>query len=782
MTDRTKKLKNNLFKDGKEQAIVDIDRLRLITEFYKKAEGEHAIKRRAKALQEILEGIPVNIRDGELIVGNMGRYGFSAQLFPEYSQGWVVEDLMQLKESPRQEFYIDDEDLAEAVSLLTFWKGECVEDVAKAQFTQEEKDAIEARVIDCPSLVDGFQGVILNHGELVIKGIIGRLKEIDQHLTEAKGNRDYKKIEFYEALKIVCNAFRTFVKKYAEEAERQAKEIADLARKKKLEEIARVCKRVSIQPASTFHEALQLVWFAQLVVQIESNGVGTSFGRFDQYMFPFYKKDLEEGRITREEALELLECFYIKLEELKKFKNYEWNIGLPTMFQTITLSGRTLDGRDGTNDVSYLCLDAARDMFLPQPPLQIRVNDDTPEDFLLKAAELLRAGLGQPAFQNDKRVISWMLKHGVPYEDAVNWAIQGCEDPRIAGKDSQLNTPIINLAKILEITLNNGVDPQTGKQLGPKSGDWRSFDSVNKILMCFERQFIHFTQLLFEAQGKLYKVHQELTPLPFLSMLQDDCIERGLELDEGGARYDWPIGPPKYSSLIVVALVNVADSLAAIKKHVFENKTVSMERLMKACWDNFEGEKGLRQILLNRSPKYGNDDDYVDNIAKDIYQIVKGGRLAKRLYHTVGTHVYYGEKVGALPDGRKASIPLADAGVSPVQGMDKNGPTALLRSASKFDPEGDAWAHLLNMKFDKGSLEGNRGLRNLIALVKAYYIMNGNTIQFNIVDAETLKNAQKHPEEFTNLIVRVAGFSAYFGQLDKTTQDEIIRRTTHSLT
>jgi formate C-acetyltransferase len=559
-------------------------------------------------------------------------------------------------------------------------------------------------------------------------------------------------------------------------------------RKSELEKMALICEWVPANPARTFWEALQTLWFCNLFMFFDTKENGVSPGRVDQYLYPYYKEDLEKGRITREEAIELLEllrCHYSSYRALIESSLQEKGIGEANWFNCV-LGGQTPDGKDATNEMSYLWLEAAMRTRSPHPTLSIRVHEKMDEGFAMKAAELSALGLGYPAWFGDRTTIPFLVNQGVPLEEARDYAIAGCTISCVPGRMSPARVFFGNIPKIFELALFNGVDPRTGKQIGPQTGYFEEFDTYDKLYEAYRKQVRHCLEEATADCNKARIFQPSVLPQLFPSILLDDCIKRGLPSNGGGTRYQqgmWyllPSGP-----------IDVADSLAAIKKCVYEDGKITKKQLMDALAANFEGEEyqKVRRVLL-AAPKYGNDDDYVDLIARDIYRMLDeelarldGGYGTKYVDapHSVASHGNMGRRVGALPSGRLAGVSLADANLSPCQGMDRNGPTAVILSAGKID-QLPMQGSLLNQKFHPSSLKGKDDLRKFLALIKTYLInLGGKHIQFNIVDRRTLLDAQENPDKYTSLVVRVAGYSALWIELDRVVQNEIIARTEQSL-
>lgn len=769
------------------------ERSRLLTEYWKRSEGEPVAIRRAKAFRHILDGISIVIRDGELIIGNQTKYIRGCSVYPEIATEWVVEDLHRSEQYSSGEKVVctvTEEEKRMIEEDCAYWRDKAIWEKAKSLFMElwgsRVADSLEARV--CSAALDMPQaGVSLDYATVLNKGLNGVIEEAREQLQNHKivTNEDLQKRFFWQGVIIACEAVIAFARRHAELAQELAAQIADPARRQELEEISRICRWVPANPARTFREALQSFWFVHLTAQIETCSAGFSPGRFDQYMYPFYKRDLEEGLLTRQEAAELLGCLWVKFAEIEILREEKTRKRLQgTLLQNLTIGGQTRAGKDATNELSYLILEVVRQMKLTQPTVSLRYHDGLPEDFLIKAAEVNRDfGGGQPAWFNDKAALVNLPSMGVPLAEARDWVPIGCVERAIPAATPLLTTSgFISLGKVLELTLNNGVDPRTEKQIGPMTGDPRSFSSFGELYQAFRKQLEYVAETLANAFNVGYSLHAQAAQVPLISALHNDCIARGRDLTQGGCRWN------NFLAIVPHGHQNVANSFAAIKKLVFEEKALSMSELLEALALNFEGREELRQKLL-AAPKYGNDDDYVDEPMNDIFQLTHqvvtshrnafGERMAiSRQGHSF--HYFSGQVIGATPDGRKAWEPTADGSLSPFRGTDFRGPTAVINSASKIDALG-SMATLLNQKLHPSALAGRDGVRKLLSLIKTYFDNYGHHIQFNMLSRETLLDAKKHPERYRDLVVRVAGFSAYFVELSPEVQDEIIARTEQSL-
>lgn len=790
---RVERLKNAILSSVPE---IDAERAVLVTKAYQETEHLPMIIRRAKALEKILNEMTIVIRDDELIVGNQTVKPRSAPVFPEFSCKWLLDELDSLPKRTGDVFLVSEETKATLREVLKYWDGKTVNEYAASLMPTPVKDAMNAGVFTVGNyFFNGVGHICVDYAKVLQKGFKGIAEEA---LEEAKklditNPDDHKKLQFLNAVVITSNAAINFAKRFAAEARRLAAIEKNPQRKAELEKIAENCEWVPANPARSFYEALQSFWFVQLIIQLESNGHSISPMRFDQYMYPYYAADIASGKITKEEAQELLDCLWVKFNDINKVRDEGSTkaFGGYPMFQNLIVGGQTPDGRDATNELSFMCLEATAHVRMPQPSISIRVWNKTPEDLLLKAAEVSRIGLGMPAYYNDEVIIPALVNRGLTLEDARDYGIIGCVEPQKMGKtEGWHDAAFFNMAKVLELTIYNGECPNdctkcsvkcSTKQLGPKTGEFTSFKTFDEFMEAFRQQMAYFVKLLVIADNAVDLAHAQKAPLPFLSSMVADCIKRGKSLGEGGAIYNFT-GPQG------VGVANVGDSLAALKYLVYEQKVISPVELKEALQKNFEGKEDLRQILLTRAPKYGNDDDSVDLLAREAaliycrevekYTNPRGGRFQPGLY-PVSANVPLGAATGATPDGRLAGTPLAD-GVSPASGRDLKGPTAAVTSVAKLDHHIASNGTLLNQKFHPAALAGESGLRNLASLVRTFFDQKGLHVQFNVVSKETLLDAQRNPERYRSLVVRVAGYSAFFTALDKAIQDDIIARTEHS--
>lgn len=762
-----------------------IDRARLATEASRKNEHLPTVLRRAEMLEHVLAHVPVYIWDDELIVGAEGPVPGCAQLYPDYNYQAIEKDLDDFsKRLPHTAFAISDEDKREAREVIfPYWQGKTVTELGMSLMPPQVHTAIQATMFTPMGALQGGIGHTLPDYEAVLKrGFEAIAQDAEAMIAAADLSQpeELRKVAFWQAVVKSCRAVVNWARRHAEEARRLAVDEKDPARKQELLEVGRICEKVPAKPAETFHEALQSLWFAHLAVLIESVGVSVSVGRFDQYMFPYYQKDIEENRLTEARAQELLGCLWIKFNEINRaFDKQRTQLTGPyTSRQAMTLGGVTPEGLDATNELTYLCLKMQELVGLHQPSLCLRCHPSTPDDLLLQALKVVRMGTGLPALFNDEAHVWGLLNRGASLEDARDYAIVGCVEPSMPGKTwGNCSASKFNLPKCFVLALNDGVDPSTGQRLGPATGDPRSFASFDQLFDAYRRQVAHFVDLMVIAENCIEMAHAERAPVPLMSALMKDCIANGKDVTAGGARYNL-LAPQ------ATGQTNVGDSLAAIKKLVFDENSLSMAELLEALEGNFEGQEALRQRLL-QAPKYGNDDDSVDLLVRNALKVftdevakhrnIRGGHFHAGAFPAL-SHVFFGKKIGATPDGRKAGEPFA-TGVTPAGGRDTSGVAAVVNSAGKLDYLSASNGTVLTQWFHPSAVADDRGLKNLAAVVRSYFDLRGQEIQFNVVSAQLLREAQKHPEQYRSLVVRVTGWSAFFVGLEKEVQDEIIART-----
>ena len=810
--------------------VIESARAKLITESYKATEGQPTITRRAEAFAHILRNIPIIIRDNELIVGSSTIAPRGCQTFPEFSYQWLEDELDTVETRSADPFYIAEETKQELREVHKYWKGKTSSELATSYMAPEAIRAIEHNIFTPGNyFYNGVGHVTVKYEEVLAIGYKGIIDKAQAELDRCQvGDGNYvKKSHFLKAVILSCQAVIEYAERYAELASQMAAECTDPARKQELLQISQNCSRVPANGATSFYEACQSFWFVQQLLQVESSGHSISPGRFDQYMYPYYKADLDKGIITRESAQELLDCIWVKLNDLNKVRDAASAEGFAgySLFQNLIVGGQDKDGNDVTNDLSVMCILASMHVHLPMPSLSIRVWNGSPHELLIKAAELTRTGIGLPAYYNDEVIIPALLNRGLTLADAREYNIIGCVDPQKAGKtDGWHDAAFFNMCRPLELVFSNGMDK--GELVGIQTGDVTKMTTFEEFYDAYKKQMEYCISLLVNADNAIDVAHAERVPLPFESCMVDDCISRGLSVQEGGAIYNFT-GPQGFG------IANMADSLYAIRKLVYEDKKVSMEEYKEAlAWNYDKGldeqsvkdisemilkgmqdggmnvtedtakavlttvmrlkptEEQLRRFteihhMIDEVPKYGNAIDDVDYFARDVaytytrpmqkYHNPRGGQYQAGLY-PVSANVPLGGQTGATPDGRYAHTPVAD-GVSPSAGKDVKGPTAAATSVSRLDHFIVSNGTLFNQKFHPSALAGREGLEKFVSLIQTFFDQKGMHMQFNVVDRETLLDAQKHPEKYSHLVVRVAGYSALFTTLSRSLQDDIIRRT-----
>ena len=763
------------------------ERLQLAAEAYQKYAGDAIPVFRARVLAHVLDHMTILINPDELIVGTPTSTYRGANLFPEYtSTKWLTEDLDDFPVRATDPIDVTPADKAAILESFQYWEGKAIEDLVPSILPPHIENArrIDVITIGCRN---GCSGETMpNHKGLLTRGLNGYIKECETNIANTLGGTKEKQeqIDFWQASILVCQAVIRFAGRYADKAEAMAFAETDPIRKQELLTIARNCRNVPANPPTNFHEALQFVWFVQVVFHIEAPTTACGFGRFDQYMYPSFQKDRAAGILSDEAALELLECFYLKTCEVIEVRDrwYSKSFAGYPMWEILMVGGQDLEGKDATNELSYLCLDAAADLQTSQPVLAVRIHEDTPPALLRKGAEMVQRGLANPGFFNDKAAMEMVLAKGCTLEEARDWAIVGCIQPQPGGgtADGSPDAGYVNAAKVLELVLHNGVDPVSGELLGLETGDPTKFTTKEELMDAVKKQLIYFYEMIRDGYNLMVPYHMLRLPVIFASLVMDDCIKNGKSVQEGGTRYNT-------SGIFMTGPANLADSIVAIEEVVFKDKTLTMAELIRILDNNFEGEERIRQLLINKPPKFGNDNEYVDGIARELinycaditqqWQDARGGFYSFcNLSQTV--NVSHGEVTGATPDGRLAGKPLSD-NASPAMGRDISGPTSTVKSVAALDQPHCHDGTLFNLRFDPKGVQGEKGLNIIEGVIKTYFEHNGEHIQINVVDDETLRKAQQNPEDYRGLMVRVAGYMAYFTELDKAAQDAIIERTAH---
>ena len=826
-TERIQRLVDHLYE---HMPVIESARAKLLTESYKATENEPIITRRAKAFAHILRHIPIIIRDDELIVGSSTLAPRGCQTYPEFSYQWLEDELDTVETRSADPFYIAEETKEELREVHKYWKGKTTSELALSYMAPEAVRAIEHNIFTPGNyFYNGVGHVTVKYEEVLAVGYEGIIKKAEQELSECNvGDGDYaERSHFLQAVILSCQAVIEYARRYSALAQEMAERCTDAARKEELLRIAENCSRVPAKGAQNFYEACQSFWFVQQLIQLESSGHSISPGRFDQYMYPYYKKDMENGNISREFAQELMDCIWVKLNDLNKCRDAVSAEGFAgySLFQNLIAGGQNKEGEDVTNDLSFMCIQASVHVRLPQPSLSVRVWNGSPHEFLIKAAELTRTGIGLPAYYNDEVIIPSLQNRGLSLEDAREYNIIGCVEPQKAGKtEGWHDAAFFNMCRPLELVFANGEDK--GEMVGVPTGEVTEMSSFEEFYNAYKKQMEYCISLLVNADNAIDVAHAKRCPLPFLSCMVDDCLKRGKSVQEGGAVYNFT-GPQGFG------IANMADSLFAVRKLVYEEKKVTMEEMKEALTWNFgkgldqqsvsdtaeavlrkmkdagqridentvssilkavmnaqPGEEKMKRYeeihnMIEEVPKFGNDIPEVDYFARDVaytytkplqnYKNPRGGQFQAGLY-PVSANVPLGGQTGATPDGRYAHTPVAD-GVSPSAGKDVNGPTAAATSVSRLDHFIVSNGTLFNQKFHPSALSGREGLEKFVALIRSYFDQKGMHMQFNVVDRDTLLDAQKYPEKYKHLVVRVAGYSALFTTLSRSLQDDIIRRT-----
>ena len=824
---RIDRLIDNLFVKMPE---IEAERAYLLTESYKQTEGEPIILRRAKAFKNICENLPLTIRDEELIVGAATKVARGCQVFPEYSFEWLEDEFETVETRSADPFHISEETKATLKEVYKYWKGRTTSDLATSYMAPAALKAIEHNIFTPGNyFYNGVGHVTVDYKKVLEIGYKGIMAEAKKALAECDvAEPDYaSRSAFLEAVIISCEAAITFAKRYSEYAYQLAQNTADMARKQELLVISENCANVPENGAKSFYEACQSFWFVQLLIQTESSGHSISPGRFDQYMYPYFKADMDAGKITKEFAQELIDCVWVKLNDFTKVRDKASAEGFAgySLFQNLIAGGQTRDGRDATNELSFMSIEATMHVLLPQPSFSVRVWNGTPHEFMIKAGELTRTGVGLPAYYNDEVIIPALVNRGLTMEDARDYNIIGCVEPQCSGKtDGWHDAAFFNMCRIIELVFSNGID--NGERISVETGDVENFKTFEEFFNAYKAHMEYMIKLMVNADNAIDMAHMLRCPLPFQSCMVSDCIGRGKSMQEGGAIYNFT-GPQGFG------VANMADAFYVIKKLVFDEKKITLAEFKEALKDNYgrnvddkqataitteivrqlvsagknvseaeigeifkkvaasgvdEAKKAKYDRLLemiDELPKFGNDNEEIDLLAREVaytytkplekYENPRGGKYQAGLY-PVSANVPLGAQTGATPDGRLAYTPVAD-GVSPCAGRDINGPTAAANSVSRLDHFIASNGTLFNMKFHPSALKGRAGLESFVSLIRGYFDQKGSHMQFNVVSRETLQDAQKNPEKYKSLVVRVAGYSALFTTLSKSLQDDIINRT-----
>ncbi len=826
-TDRIQKLIDDLYSGT---PTIESTRAEIITESFKSTEDLPIHLRKSHAFRALAEKLPVVIRDDELIVGCNCVARRGCPTFPEFSNAWLEEEFDTIADRSADPFYISEESAAKLKEIHKYWKGRTTSELATSYMVPEALTAIEHNIFTVGNYYyNGVGHVSVDYGKVLKIGFKGIYEYAKSERDKCQVyDSDYAtRFNFLSAVMESCEAAIIFAKRYAAAAREMANACTDAKRREELMTVAAICDKVPENGAEGFHEACQAFWFVQLLIQTEASGHSISPGRFDQYMYPYYIKDIESGKLTREQAQELIDCVWVKLNSLNKVRDSLSAEGFAgySMFQNLIVGGQDINGVDATNDLSFMCITASMHVNLPQPSLSMRVWNGTPHELMVKAAELTKTGIGLPAYYNDEIIIPALISRGLTLQDARNYCIIGCVEPQTPGKtDGWHDAAFFNMCRPLELVFSNGVD--NGVQVGLPTGQLSELDTYEKFFAAYKKQMDYAIKLMVNADNAVDAAHMERCPLPFASSMVTDCIGKGKSAQEGGAVYNFT-GPQGFG------IANVADALYAINELVYKTKTVTLAQYADALKNNFgmsysdayaknltvevvkaialqgieltgaqvteiftqikendvgAAKKSEYQALLEKIkalPKFGNDIDDVDLFGREAaytytkpvekYSNPRGGRYHAGLY-PVSANVPLGLQTGATPDGRLAGTPIAD-GVSPAAGCDVNGPTAAANSVAKLDHGIASNGTLFNMKFHPSALKGASGIEGFIALIRAFFDQKGMHMQFNVVSRETLRDAQQHPENYKNLVVRVAGYSALFTTLSRSLQDDIINRT-----
>lgn len=826
-TGRIPRLVENLYARMPE---IESARAVLLTESYRETEGQPVVLRRAKAFAHILDNIPIVIREEELVVGSSTVASRGCQTFPEYSFEWLESEFDTVEKRSADPFHISEQAKKELTEVHKYWKGKTTSELATSFMAPETIKAMEHNIFTPGNyFYNGVGHITVNYEKVLSKGYRGIIEEANEELGKCSfGDADYaSRSSFLQAVIETCQAAVRYALRYEKLAHEMASAEKDPVRSRELAQIGENCKKVPEKGAETFWEACQSFWFVQQLIQMESSGHSISPGRFDQYMYPYFKKDLEKGIITREAAQELMDCIWVKLNDLNKCRDAVSAEGFAgySLFQNLIVGGQNEEGQDVTNDLSYMCITASHHVFLPQPSLSIRVWNGTPHSLMIKAAQLTRTGIGLPAYYNDEVIIPSLMSRGLTLEDARQYNIIGCVEPQKSGKtEGWHDAAFFNMCRPLEVVFDNGYD--NGEFIGVSTKPVEEMTEFEEFYAAYKQQMDYFISLMVNADNCIDTAHAQRCPLPFESSMVEDCIKRGKSLQEGGAVYNFT-GPQGFG------VANMADAMFAVKKLVFEEKKISLTELKKALMFNYgcgldeagvaalalkvlgamkeqglsvgvqEAAQVVAQVksmelsprekerfgeireIIDQVPKFGNDNKEVDAFARDVaytytrplqnYKNPRGGIYQAGLY-PVSANVPLGAQTGATPDGRLSHTPVAD-GVSPSAGKDTLGPTAAANSVSRLDHGIASNGTLFNQKFHPTALAGEKGLDNFVALIRSFFDQKGSHMQFNVVDRDTLLDAQKNPDKYKHLVVRVAGYSALFCTLSKSLQDDIIHRT-----
>lgn len=794
LTDRMQKFRDDVIN---AKPYIDAQRAVLATEAYKANMHQTAVMKRALMLKNILEKMDIYIEDETVLVGNQACSAKSAPIFPEYTLEFVIDELNLFEKRDGDVFYITEETKQQLREIAPFWENNCLRARANAYLPDEVSVYMETGFFGMEGKMNaGDAHLAVDYGNMLkvgLKGYEERAKKLKAEL-DLTNPEDLDKYQFYKAVLIAIDAVKMFTSRFAVLAREKAQEAVE-PRRSELVEIARICDKVPYYPAESFHEAVQSTWFIQLILQIESNGHSLSYGRFDQYVDPYLEKDLKSGKITEDEAVELLTNLWIKTLTINKVRSqaHTFSSAGSPMYQNVTVGGQTPEGKDAVNKCSFLVLRSVGQTRLPQPNLTVRYHRNINQDFMNETLEVLKLGTGMPAFNSDEVIIPSFIEKGVAKEDAYNYSAIGCVETAVPGKWGYRCTGMsyMNFPRILLMVMNNGIDQTSGKRFTQDYGNFRDMKSFEELMEAWDKSVRELTRASVIVENAIDKASERDVPDVLCSTLTQDCLGRGKTIKEGGAIYDFISG-------LQVGIADMADSLAAIKTLVFDEKKITNDELMDALLSDFAGEKGerIRQMLINEAPKYGNDNDDVDLLVVDAYDsyIDEMKKYPNTRYQrgpiggiryagtsSISANVGQGFGTMATPNGRHAKEPLAE-GCSPAHAMDKNGPTAVFKSVSKLPTHEITGGVLLNQKVTPAMLSTEENTKKLEYIIRTFFNrLEGYHVQYNVVDKATLIDAQKHPENHKDLIVRVAGYSAFFNVLSKATQNDIIGRTEQTL-
>ena len=776
---QTQRVKNIRERILSEPRYASIEQAMIITDTYKRNENQPRIIQRALALKASLEQIKITVHPDELIVGNRTAGVRAGVVFPEAGSSWVDREFETLPTRPQDKFNVHEEDIETfRKEIYPYWKGKSLEDVLDERYGKEIKEIEKVVKINQKDHAQGH--INPNVAEWLEYGPAGYRKMAEEKLETA--TKESQK-QFYQSVMIVMKGVQHFMMRYHDllmkEAENQPAEV-----KASMEKVAEICKNISIRPAESFHEAVQSTWFLFVVLQMESNASSFSPGRLDRHLISYYERSIADGSMTKQDALEIIECMWLKFNEIVYMRNSggaKYFAGFPIGFN-VAIGGQDENGKDYSNELSFLFLEAQKHIGLPQPNLSVRLHEETGEELLKEAVRTVALGSGMPQFFNDKAVIPAIEELGIEEKDAMDYAIVGCVELTTQGNNlGWSDSAMFNLNKALEVTLTGGICLLTGEQIAPNYGSLPEYETFEDVENALKKQIDYFMDKMLLACEEVEKAHIDLLPSPFLSATIDNCMEKGVDVTAGGAKYN-------LSGIQMIQVANLADSLASLKQLVFDEKRFSKEEVLDALKNNFEGYEFMRTVMVNKVPKYGNDNEFVDamgakwaNYFKDrlrTFTNYRGGPYHTGMY-TVSAHVPMGQNVGASLDGRRAMEPLADGGMSPVYGRDIKGPTSVLKSVSKLDKTCTTNGGLLNMKFLPEFFTTEIGVQKFANFLRTFVDLEIPHIQFNVVRKEDLIAAKKNPEQYRSLTVRVAGYTAYFTELAGDLQDEIIARTSY---